>query len=169
MREKLLCFGSCPAGFPALKVIVPYFLGKSNFVRHAGWRTQMPGEALMPQPKQKGDRKGAGYSPWRKFTRPAPGKRACRSPGGECEPTHLRRAHMPGEASAPRPKQQGRPAVALVALCLQVNLDAGFVLSNLDSARWYTSPLVKQGLASDRDLPGLQSHACKRAYVYQVS
>ena len=29
-----------------------------------------------------------------------------------------------------------------------------------------TSPLVKQGLASDRDLPGLQSHADKRAYVF---
>ncbi len=53
-------------------------------------------------------------------------------------------------------------------LCLQVNLDAEFVLSNLDAARWYTSPLVKQRLASDRDLPGLRSHACKRAYVYYV-
>ena len=39
-------------------------------------------------------------------------------------------------------------------MCLQVNLDAEFVLSNLDAARWHTSPLVKQGLASDRDLPG---------------
>ena len=44
-------------------------------------------------------------------------------------------------------------------------LDAEFVSANLDAARWYTSPLVKQGLASDRDLPGLQSHAGKRAYV----
>ena len=50
-------------------------------------------------------------------------------------------------------------------MCLQVNLDAEFVLSNLDVARKYTSPLVKQGLASDRYLPGLQNHACKRAYV----
>ena len=50
-------------------------------------------------------------------------------------------------------------------LCLQVNSDAEFVLANLDAARWHTSPLVKQGLASDRDLPGLQNHACKRAYV----
>ena len=50
-------------------------------------------------------------------------------------------------------------------MCLQVILDAEFVLSNLDVARKHTSPLVKQGLASDRDLPGLQSHACKRAYV----
>ena len=49
-------------------------------------------------------------------------------------------------------------------MCLQVISDAEFVLANLDAARWYTSPLVKQGLASDRDLPGLQSHACKRAY-----
>lgn len=39
-------------------------------------------------------------------------------------------------------------------LCLQVNLDADFVLANLDATRWHTSPLVKQGLASDRDLPG---------------
>ena len=39
---------------------------------------------------------------------------------------------------------------------------------NLDAPRCYTSPLMKQGLASDRDLPGLQSHACKRAYVYYV-
>ena len=39
-------------------------------------------------------------------------------------------------------------------LCLQVNSDAEFVLANLDAARWYTSPLVTQGLASDRDLPG---------------
>ena len=51
-------------------------------------------------------------------------------------------------------------------MCLQVILDAEFVLSNLDAAQWYTSPLVKQGLASDRDLPGLQNHVCKRAYVY---
>lgn len=50
-------------------------------------------------------------------------------------------------------------------MCLQVNLDADFVLANSDAARCYTSPLVKQGLASDRDLPGLQSHARKRAYV----
>ena len=41
-------------------------------------------------------------------------------------------------------------------LCLQVNLDAEFVLSNLDVARKYTYPLVKQGLASDRYLPGLK-------------
>ena len=54
-------------------------------------------------------------------------------------------------------------------LCLQVNLDADFLLANLDAARWHTSPLVKQGLASDRDLPGLQSHACKRAYVYGLA
>ena len=47
-------------------------------------------------------------------------------------------------------------------MCLQVNSDAGFVLANSDSAQWYTSPLVKQGIALDRDLPGLQSHACKR-------
>lgn len=40
-------------------------------------------------------------------------------------------------------------------MCLQVNLDAEFVLANLDAARRNTSPLVKQGLASDRDLPGL--------------
>ena len=53
-------------------------------------------------------------------------------------------------------------------LCLQVILDTDFVLANLDAPRCYTSPLVKQGLASDRDLPGLQSHACKRAYVYYV-
>ena len=50
-------------------------------------------------------------------------------------------------------------------MCLQVNSDADFVLANSGAARWYTSPLVKQGLASDRDLPGLQNHACKRAYV----
>ena len=53
-------------------------------------------------------------------------------------------------------------------LCLQVISDADFVLANLDAARWHTSPLVKQGLASDRDLPGLQSQAGKRAYVYYV-
>ena len=50
-------------------------------------------------------------------------------------------------------------------MCLQVILDAESVLANLDAARWHTSPLVKQGLASDRYLPGLQSHACKRAFV----
>ena len=50
-------------------------------------------------------------------------------------------------------------------MCLQANSDADFVLANLDAARWHTSPLVKQGLASDRDLPGLQSHACKQNYV----
>ena len=50
-------------------------------------------------------------------------------------------------------------------LCLQVNSDAESVLSNLDAARRNTSPLVKQRLASDRDLPGLQNHACKRTYV----
>lgn len=51
-------------------------------------------------------------------------------------------------------------------MCLQVILDADFVLANLDAPRCYTSPLVKQGLASDRDLPGLQSHACKQIYVF---
>ena len=50
-------------------------------------------------------------------------------------------------------------------MCLQVNSDAVFVFANLDAPRWHTSPLVKQGLASDRDLPGLQSHACKQNYV----
>lgn len=49
-------------------------------------------------------------------------------------------------------------------LCLQVISAADFVLANLDAARWHTSPLVKQGLASDRDLQDLQSHAGKRAY-----
>ena len=39
-------------------------------------------------------------------------------------------------------------------MCLQVNSDADFVLANLDAAQWYTSPLVKQGIASDRYLPG---------------
>ena len=50
-------------------------------------------------------------------------------------------------------------------MCLQVILDAKFVLSNLDAARRNTPPLVKQGFASDRDLPGLQSHACNEVYV----
>ena len=50
-------------------------------------------------------------------------------------------------------------------MCLQVNSDADFVLANLDAPRCYTSPLVKQGLASDHDLPGLQNHACNEAYV----
>ena len=39
-------------------------------------------------------------------------------------------------------------------MCLQANSDADFVLANLDAARWHASPLVKQGLASDRYLPG---------------
>ena len=42
----------------------------------------------------------------------------------------------------------------LVIMCLQVILDADFVLANSDAPRCYTSPLVKQGMASDRDLPG---------------
>ena len=50
-------------------------------------------------------------------------------------------------------------------LCLQVNLDAEFVLSNLDVARKYISPLLKQGLASDRYLPGLRNRAYKWNYV----
>ena len=50
-------------------------------------------------------------------------------------------------------------------MCLQANSDADFVLANLDAARWHTSPLVKQELASDSDLPGLQNHACKQNYV----
>ena len=50
-------------------------------------------------------------------------------------------------------------------MCLQVNLDADFVLANSDAPRWHTSPLVKQGIASDRDLPGLQSHACNEVYA----
>lgn len=48
------------------------------------------------------------------------------------------------------PPRRSRGAV----LCLQVNLDAEFVLANLDAARRNTSPSVKQGIASDRDLPG---------------
>ena len=39
-------------------------------------------------------------------------------------------------------------------MCLQAILDADFVLANLDAPRCYTSPLVKQGLASDSVLPG---------------
>ena len=79
--------------------------------------------------------------------------------GGECEP-----AQMPGRTVDPQPTEKPPRRVAFL-LCLQVNLDADFVLSNLDAARRNTSPLVKQGLASDRDLPGLQNHACKRQYV----
>ena len=52
---------------------------------------------------------------------------------------------------------------------LQVNSDAEFVLANLDATRWHTSPLVNQGLASDRYLPGLQNHAGKRAYVFEIT
>ena len=51
-------------------------------------------------------------------------------------------------------------------MCLQVILDADFVLANLDAARWHTSPLVKQGLASDRYLPGRNAIACKQIYVF---
>ena len=54
-------------------------------------------------------------------------------------------------------------------MCLQVNLDAESVLANSDAARWHTSPLVKQGIASDRYLPGLQNHACKRVYVFEIN
>ena len=50
-------------------------------------------------------------------------------------------------------------------MCQQVNSDAEFVLANLDAPKGQTSPLAKQGLASDHDLPGLQNHACKRTYV----
>ena len=50
-------------------------------------------------------------------------------------------------------------------MCLQVNSDAGFVSANSDVPWRNTSPLVKQGLASDRDLPGLQNHAGKWTYV----
>ena len=51
-------------------------------------------------------------------------------------------------------------------MCLQANSDADFVLANLDAARWHTSPLVKQGLASDRYLPGRNAIACKQIYVF---
>ena len=74
------------------------------------------------------------------------------------------RRKCPAERWTPQPTEKPPRRVAFL-LCLQVNSDADFVLSNLDAARWYTSPLVTQGLASDRDLPGLQNHACKRAYV----
>ena len=50
-------------------------------------------------------------------------------------------------------------------MCLQAILDAEFLLANSDAPQRNTAPLVKQGLASDRDLPGLQNHAGKRAYV----
>ena len=33
--------------------------------------------------------KKRGIRLWRRFARPAPAKRACRSTGGECEPAHL--------------------------------------------------------------------------------
>ncbi len=39
-------------------------------------------------------------------------------------------------------------------MCIQVNSDAESVLANSDAARWHTSPLVKQGIASDLYLPG---------------
>ena len=53
-------------------------------------------------------------------------------------------------------------------MCLQAISDADFVLANSDAARWHTSPLVKQGIVSDCDLPGLQNHVCKRAYVFII-
>ena len=50
-------------------------------------------------------------------------------------------------------------------MCLQVILDADFVLANSDAPRRNTSPLVKQGIASDRDLSGgtpyLQTNLCR--------
>ena len=53
-----------------------------------------------------------------------------------------------------------------LVLCLQVNSDADFVLSNLDAARWHTSPLVKQGIASDRDLPGCNAMLANELMYY---
>ena len=50
-------------------------------------------------------------------------------------------------------------------MCLQVNLDADFLLANLDAPRCYTSLLVKQGLASDRDLPGCNAMLANEVYA----
>ena len=52
-----------------------------------------------------------------------------------------------------QPKQRAALRSPFV-LCLQVISDADFVLANSDAARRHTSPLVKQGIASDRYLPG---------------
>ena len=51
-------------------------------------------------------------------------------------------------------------------MCLQANSDADFVLANLDAARWYTSPLVKQGLASDRYLPGRNAMTVNKSMYF---
>ena len=51
-------------------------------------------------------------------------------------------------------------------MCLQVNSDADFVLANLDAPRWYTSPSVKQALASDRDLPGCNAMLANELMYY---
>ena len=47
-----------------------------------------------------------------------------------------------------------------------INKDADFVLANLDAARWHTSPLVKQELASDRDLPGCNAMLANELMYY---
>ena len=47
-----------------------------------------------------------------------------------------------------------------------INKDADFVLANLDAARWHTSPLVKQGIASDRDLPGCNAMLANELMYY---
>ena len=126
-------------------------------------RAQMPGGMREPpQPIQRAPGWVAffrnrlwwtGYSPAAKIPLPA---------AGECEPTHLRRTQMPGGMGEPPQPAQKAPIRVPFVLCLQVNSDAEFVSANSDAPRRNTSPLVKQGLARDRDLPGLQNHAGKR-------
>ena len=46
------------------------------------------------------------------------------------------------------------------------NKDAEFASANSDAPRWYTSPLVKQGIASDRDLPGCNAMLANELMYY---
>ena len=50
-------------------------------------------------------------------------------------------------------------------MCLQVNLDADFVLANLDATRRNTSPLVMMGVAHDRYLPGRNAMLVNEVYA----
>ena len=90
----------------------------------------------------------------RKFPRPSPCKRACRSPGGEPEPTPLRGS----DESGSHPSQQKRHADGVpFLLCRVSDLDAKPCVADLDArefCRGYTNPLAMMGVALDRYLPG---------------
>ena len=106
----------------------------------------------------------AGYSRVaRRFPRPAPCKRACRSSGGECEPTHLLCKCLANLVSQPAEKPPRR--VAFLLWCVS-DLDATDRSGRFRCTLFFVKVWISLGDDGSCTWPlssGAQRHACKRS------